>query len=149
MKVASSLKTLKNRHPDCKVVRRKGRLYVINKTNPRFKARQGWLADFYILQMKKGIHPVLNPVSFVDVSTGKKFNTVSTASSKKTENIDGVDHHILVRDITMDSHPAFTGEKRFVDTAGRVEKFQNKFSRKRSWFILISSAFCAELNKSG
>ena len=50
----------------------------------------------------------------------------------KTENIDGVDHHVLVRDITMDSHPAFTGEKRFVDTAGRVEKFQSKFSRKRS-----------------
>jgi large subunit ribosomal protein L31 len=87
---------------------------------------------FYIFQMKKDIHPVLNPVSFVDVSTGKKFNTVSTASSKKTENIDGVDHHVLVRDITMDSHPAFTGEKRFVDTAGRVEKFQSKFSRKRS-----------------
>jgi large subunit ribosomal protein L31 len=43
-----------------------------------------------------------------------------------------VDHHVLVRDITMDSHPAFTGEKRFVDTAGRVEKFQSKFSRKRS-----------------
>ena len=91
--------------------------------------------------MKKDIHPVLNPVSFVDVSTGKKFNTVSTASSKKTENIDGVDHHVLVRDITMDSHPAFTGEKRFVDTAGRVEKFQNKFSRKRSWTFPISSAF--------
>ena len=41
MKVVSSIKTLKNRHPDCKVVRRRGRLYVINKTNPRFKARQG------------------------------------------------------------------------------------------------------------
>lgn len=41
MKVASSIKTLKHRHADCKVVRRKGRIYVINKTNPRFKARQG------------------------------------------------------------------------------------------------------------
>ncbi len=41
MKVRSSLKSLKNRHKDCKVVRRKGRLYVINKTDPRFKARQG------------------------------------------------------------------------------------------------------------
>ena len=40
-------------------------------------------------------------------------------------------HHVLVRDVTMDSHPAYTGEKRFVDTAGRVEKFQSKFSRKR------------------
>lgn len=41
MKVRSSLKTLKTRHRDCKLVRRKGVLYVINKTNPRFKARQG------------------------------------------------------------------------------------------------------------
>ncbi len=41
MKVRSSLKTLKTRHRDCKLVRRKGRLYVINKTNRRFKARQG------------------------------------------------------------------------------------------------------------
>lgn len=41
MKVRSSLKSLKSRHKDCKVVRRKGRLYVINKTDARFKARQG------------------------------------------------------------------------------------------------------------
>ena len=41
MKVRSSLKTLKTRHRDCKLVRRKGRVYVINKNNPRFKARQG------------------------------------------------------------------------------------------------------------
>jgi len=81
--------------------------------------------------VKKNIHPSLNPVCFVDVSTGKKFISNSTASSKKSENIDGVDHHVLVRDVTMDSHPAYTGEKRFVDTAGRVEKFQSKFSRKR------------------
>jgi large subunit ribosomal protein L36 len=41
MKVRSSLKSLKTRHRDCKVVRRKGRVYVINKTDPRFKAKQG------------------------------------------------------------------------------------------------------------
>ena len=81
--------------------------------------------------MKKDIHPNLNPVCFVDVSSGRKFVTKSTASSKKHENIEGVDHHVLLRDVTMDSHPAYTGEKRFVDTAGRVEKFQSKFSRKR------------------
>ncbi|MDR2420157.1 MAG: 50S ribosomal protein L31 [Puniceicoccales bacterium] len=34
--------------------------------------------------------------------------------------------------MTSDSHPAYTGEKRLVDTAGRVEKFQNKFQRRRS-----------------
>jgi large subunit ribosomal protein L31 len=52
--------------------------------------------------------------------------------SSKSENHEGVDHHVVVRDVTMDSHPAFTGEKRFVDTAGRVEKFKSKFSRRRS-----------------
>jgi large subunit ribosomal protein L36 len=41
MKVRSSLRSLKNRHKDCRVVRRKGRVYVINKTQKRFKARQG------------------------------------------------------------------------------------------------------------
>jgi len=41
MKVRSSLKSLKTRHRDCKLVRRKGVVYVINKTDPRFKAKQG------------------------------------------------------------------------------------------------------------
>ena len=41
MKIASSLKSLKNRDKDCKIVRRKGKVLVINKKNPRFKAKQG------------------------------------------------------------------------------------------------------------
>lgn len=41
MKVVSSLKTLKKRDKNCQVIRRNGRIYVINKKNPRFKARQG------------------------------------------------------------------------------------------------------------
>jgi large subunit ribosomal protein L36 len=41
MKIVNSLKTLKNRHKDCRMIRRKGRVYIINKTNPRFKVRQG------------------------------------------------------------------------------------------------------------
>jgi large subunit ribosomal protein L31 len=81
--------------------------------------------------VKKDIHPQLKNVSFVDVSTGKKFLTKSTVGSKKIETINGEEFHVLVRDVTMDSHPAYTGEKRFVDTAGRVEKFQSKFSRKK------------------
>jgi large subunit ribosomal protein L36 len=40
MKVVSSLKTLKNRDKDCRLVRRKGRVYVINKKNPRYKVKQ-------------------------------------------------------------------------------------------------------------
>jgi large subunit ribosomal protein L36 len=41
MKIRNSLKSAKARHKDCRVVRRKGRVFIINKTNPRFKARQG------------------------------------------------------------------------------------------------------------
>ena len=41
MKVRNSLRSLKSRHRDCRVVRRKGRVYVVNKTQRRFKARQG------------------------------------------------------------------------------------------------------------
>jgi large subunit ribosomal protein L36 len=41
MKVRSSLKSLKTRHRACKVVRRKGRIYIINKVDPRYKAKQG------------------------------------------------------------------------------------------------------------
>jgi len=41
MKVANSLKALKKRDKNCKIVKRKGRVYVINKKNPRYKARQG------------------------------------------------------------------------------------------------------------
>lgn len=41
MQVLNSLRNAKQRHPDCQIVKRKGRLYVICKTNPRFKAVQG------------------------------------------------------------------------------------------------------------
>ncbi|MCB9957966.1 MAG: 50S ribosomal protein L36 [Rhodospirillaceae bacterium] len=41
MKIVNSLKTLKTRHRQCRVIRRRGRVYVINKSNPRYKARQG------------------------------------------------------------------------------------------------------------
>ncbi len=41
MKIVNSLKTLKKRDRNCKVIKRRGRVYVINKTNKRFKARQG------------------------------------------------------------------------------------------------------------
>jgi large subunit ribosomal protein L36 len=41
MKIRNSLKSLRSRHRDNQIVRRKGRVYVINKTQKRYKARQG------------------------------------------------------------------------------------------------------------
>lgn len=79
--------------------------------------------------MKAEGHPTLNPVCFLDVATGRRFLTRSTMKSSRKEIIDGVEYMIVLRDVTMDSHPAYTGEKRIVDTAGRVEKFTSKFKR--------------------
>ena len=79
--------------------------------------------------MKPEGHPALNPVCFLDVATGKRFLTRSTMKSARKEEIDGKEYYIVLRDVTMDSHPAYTGEKRLVDTAGRVEKFTTKFKR--------------------
>lgn len=81
--------------------------------------------------MKKEGHPEVYPACFIDVSTSKQFLTESTMKSKRKETIDGVEYNVFVQDITSDSHPVFTGQKRFVDTAGRVEKFQTKFGRRR------------------
>ncbi len=85
-----------------------------------------------VFVMKKDIHPNYHPVCFVDVSTGKRFLTNSTVTSKDKEVINGVEYCMVVRDVTSDSHPIYTGEKRFVDTTGRVEKFQKKFGRHRA-----------------
>ena len=79
--------------------------------------------------MKPEGHPSLNNVCFLDVSTGRRFLTRSTMKSARKETIDGVEYFVILRDVTMDSHPAYTGEKRLVDAAGRVEKFTSKFKR--------------------
>jgi large subunit ribosomal protein L31 len=86
----------------------------------------------YISAVKAKIHPEVYPACFQDVSTGKQFLTETTVKSRRKEMINGLEYHVFVQDITSDSHPIFTGQKRFVDTAGRVEKFQSKFLRRRA-----------------
>ena len=79
--------------------------------------------------MKAKVHPVMNNVCFLDIGTGRRFLTKSAIKSSRKEQIDGKEYYVIARDVTMDSHPAYTGEKRLVDTAGRVEKFTTKFRR--------------------
>lgn len=81
--------------------------------------------------MKKDIHPKYNPVVFVDMTTGKRFISRSTKTSDKKEVIDGVEHSIISIGITSDSHPFFTGLAQFVDTEGRIDKFQKRFGAVR------------------
>lgn len=65
------------------------------------------------------------------MTTGTRFITRSTAKSAKTEEIDGVEHYVIAMGVTSDSHPFFTGTKQFVDTAGRIDKFQKRFGTVR------------------
>lgn len=81
--------------------------------------------------MKKNIHPESHPTCFIDVSTGTRFFTVSTVHSKgnkakETVTHNNIEYRVYHSDMTSASHPVYTGQKRFVDTAGRLEKFNNK-----------------------
>jgi large subunit ribosomal protein L31 len=77
--------------------------------------------------MKSNLHPNYHPVVFVDMTTGHRVITRSTKTSDRKEVIDGVEHHVITVGITSDSHPFFTGQKQFVDTEGRIDKFQKRF----------------------
>ena len=77
--------------------------------------------------MKKEIHPDYHPVVFVDPSVGAEFITRSTMTSNEVRNIDGVDHYVIKMEISSASHPFYTGKMKLVDTAGRVDKFMNRY----------------------
>ncbi|MEJ6727858.1 MAG: type B 50S ribosomal protein L31 [Akkermansiaceae bacterium] len=81
--------------------------------------------------MKKDLHPVYNRVAFQDMPPVKRSLTRSTAKSAKTEEIDGVEHFIISVGLTADSHPFYTGQNQFVDTEGRIDKFQKRFGAVR------------------
>lgn len=78
--------------------------------------------------MKSGIHPEYGPVVFQDQSTGTRFLTRSTATSReRVEWEDGRSYPLIVVDTTADSHPFWTGNQRVLDTEGRVEKFRRRY----------------------
>ena len=79
--------------------------------------------------MKQDTHPQYREVVFQDISCDFSFLTRSTMSSKETiQWEDGNEYPLVKVDISSMSHPFFTGKQKFVDTAGRVEKFQKKFA---------------------
>ncbi len=83
--------------------------------------------------MKKGIHPDnYRLVVFKDFSCGAAFLTRSCAPSKETIKWeDGNEYPLVKLEISNQSHPFFTGKMKFVDTAGRIDKFNKKFSKTR------------------
>lgn len=77
--------------------------------------------------MKQGIHPDYHPVIFVDTGANFEFVSRATMRSKEKRDIDGVEHFVIRLDISSASHPFYTGKQRFVDAAGRIDKFRSKY----------------------
>ena len=80
--------------------------------------------------MTQGIHPDYHPVIFVDTGAEYEFVSRSTMTSRETREIDGVKHYVIRLDISSASHPFYTGKQRFVDTAGRIDKFRSKYGKR-------------------
>ena len=81
--------------------------------------------------MKKDIHPSnYRYVVFKDVSTDDAFLTRSCMNSRETTTLtDGKEYPLIKLEITAHSHPFFTGKMKFVDTAGRIDKFNKKYAK--------------------
>lgn len=82
--------------------------------------------------MKKEIHPSnYRPVVFKDMSNDEIFISRSTANSRETIEVDGVEYPLIKLEITNTSHPFYTGKQKLVDTAGRVDKFMSRYGNRK------------------
>lgn len=80
--------------------------------------------------MKKGIHPdSYRLVAFKDMSNGEIFLTKSTIQTRETEMVEGKEYPVVKLEISSSSHPFYTGKMKLVDTAGRVDKFMNRYQK--------------------
>ena len=83
--------------------------------------------------MKPGIHPDYKEVVFVDVSNNFSFKTRSTITTRETIKWeDGNEYPLAKIETSSESHPFYTGTQKIMDTAGRVEKYKQKFGSKAS-----------------
>ena len=69
---------------------------------------------------------------FRDTSTGDEFLTRSCAATKETGTFDGEEYPLYSMGISSFSHPFYTGQQTFVDTAGRVDKFQQRAAKAKA-----------------
>lgn len=83
--------------------------------------------------MKKDIHPTYREVVFLDTSSGATFVTRSTIHTRETIEWEDKKTYPLVKvEVSSVSHPFYTGKKIFLDTAGRIERFHQKYKKKET-----------------
>ncbi len=80
--------------------------------------------------MKKGIHPEeYRLVCFKDMSNEQTFITKSTVKTRETITLDGVEYPVVKLEISDSSHPFYTGKVKLLDSAGRIDKFKNRYAK--------------------
>lgn len=90
------------------------------------------LYNLIVKAMKKGLHPeTYRLVAFKDMSNETVFITRSCAETKETLMVDGVEYPVVKVEISNTSHPFYTGKVKLVDTAGRVDKFYQRYKDRR------------------
>ena len=82
--------------------------------------------------MKQNTHPPYQEVLFVDSATGESFVCGTTLQPKETMQYQGKEYPVMKVPVSSFSHPFFTGAKQFIDTEGRVDKFQKRYSAKQA-----------------
>ncbi len=81
--------------------------------------------------MKPEIHPTYRDVVFLDTQNGTSFITRSTMRTQETTDVDGVEYPLAKVEISAASHPFYTGTMTIIDTAGRVERFEKRYGRRK------------------
>ena len=82
--------------------------------------------------MKADTHPAYHEVIFFDSSCDFKFLTRSTVETKNKDKMlwtDGKEYPVIRIEVSSESHPFYTGKHKIMDTAGRIDKFKQRFTR--------------------
>ena len=80
--------------------------------------------------MRPNIHPEnYRLVAFKDMSNNDIFISKSTVETKESIDHEGVNYPLVKLEISRTSHPYYTGKSKLDDTAGRIDKFKNKYSK--------------------
>ncbi len=80
--------------------------------------------------MKEGIHPTYRDVVFQDAQANFTFISRSTLQTSRKITVDGVEYPLYPLEISSASHPFYTGKHKVMDTAGRIDKFKQKYGKK-------------------
>lgn len=81
--------------------------------------------------MREGIHPAYRPVVFEDTTGGRRWLCGSTVRTDKTTRWDdGREYPHVTLEISMYTHPYYTGQMKIIDSAGRVERFNQRYGRR-------------------